>query len=282
MAEVLGVVLAVLAALFFGTYFVPLKKTKGVDASHYQFFVGVAALVIGIIAVAVFGIGFQINVLGIVTGIVWATANLLVVHALRYVGLSKVPITNGTIILVSFFLGLLILKEAFQSVIQAVVGLLVLLIGLPLFATDVSRDRDMLKGVALLISAGILWGSMFAIPLLYNIEASSIILSMSLGVFLFGTAMLLLRRKQLRIEARTVYTSLISGTIWSAGNILNIAALGLIGLALTGPLTQLVIMVNIGWGLFYFKEGKNRNHVLKIILGGLLMVAGNLLLVFSK
>lgn len=280
MVEILGVLLSVLAACFFGTYLVPLKKIKNADRYHYQFLVGISAIAINILAVIFLGIGFQVNVPGIITGVMWTIGNLLVANALKYVGVSKIPIANGTIILVSFFLGLLILQETFQSVILALVGLLILLLGLPLVAVRGDDNKDLTKGIMLLVSGGFVWGTMFAIPLLYKIEVNSIILSMGLGVFLSGLFLFAIRRRE--IETKTIYNSLLSGAIWAVGNIFNIIALGLIGLALTGPLTQLVILVNIGWGLFYFKEIKSSGKMVKIVIGGIILVLGAILLSLSK
>lgn len=280
MVEILGVLLSVLAACFFGTYLIPLKKIKNADRYHYQFLVGISAIVINILAVIVLGIGFQVNVPGIITGVMWTIGNLLVANALKYVGVSKIPIANGTIILVSFFFGLLILQETFQSVILALAGLLILLLGVPLVAVRGDDNKDLTKGIMLLVSGGFVWGTMFAIPLLYKIEVNSIILSMGLGVFLSGLFLFAIRRRE--IETKTIYNSLLSGAIWAVGNIFNIIALGLIGLALTGPLTQLVILVNIGWGLFYFKEIKSSGKMVKIIIGGIMLVLGAMLLALSK
>lgn len=280
MVEILGVLLSVLAACFFGTYLVPLKKIKNADLYHYQFLVGISAIVINILAVIFLGVGFQVNVPGIITGVMWTIGNLLAANALKYVGVSKIPIANGTIILVSFFLGLLILQETFQSVILALVGLLILLLGLPLVAVRGDDNKDLAKGIMLLVSGGFVWGTMFAIPLLYKIEVNSIILSMGLGIFLSGLFLFVIRRRE--IETKTIYNSLLSGAIWAVGNIFSIIALGLIGLALTGPLTQLVILVNIGWGLFYFKEIKSSGKMVKIIIGGIMLVLGTMLLALSK
>ena len=280
MVELTGMLLAVLAACFFGTYFVPLKRIKNVDHYHYQFFIGISAMAISILTVVVLGISFQVNIPSIITGVMWTIGNLLVANSFKYVGLSKIPIANGTIVLVSFFLGLVILQEPFQSVILALVGLSILLLGLPLVAIRGDGTKNLMKGIILLISGGFIWGTMFAIPLLYKIQANSIILSMALGVFLSGLFLFAIGRR--KIEIKAAYNSLLSGVIWTIGNVFNIIALGLIGLALTGPLTQLVILVNIGWGLFYFKEVKSTDKMVKIIIGGIMLVIGAILLSSSK
>ena len=280
MVELLGALLSVLAACFFGTYLVPLKTMKNVDHYHYQFFVGISAMIISILTVVFLGIGFQINAPGIITGIMWTIGNLLAASSFKYVGLSKFPILNGTIVLVSFFFGLLILQEPFQSTLLALVGLSILLLGFPLVAVRGNSTKDLKKGIILLVSGGLIWGMMFTIPLLSKIEVNSIILSMSLGVFLSGLFLFAIRRR--KIEIKTVYNSLLSGAIWAVGNVFNIIALGLIGLALTGPLTQLVILVNIAWGLLYFKEVKEKSVIRKIVVGAVMILIGAVALAFSK
>ncbi len=280
MVDLFGVFLSVFAAVFFGTYFVPLKKIKDVNLYHYQFFAGISALLVGIVATFVLNIPFQVNPIGIIPGVMWAIANLLAANSLKYVGLSKVPISLGTIVIVSFLSGFLILQESFQSVLIAIVGILLLILGMPLVAIGGNKTRNLLKGATLLVLAGILWGTMFAVPLLFKLEVNSIILPMMIGVFLFGVISSLMRIGKFNVEA--AYKSLFSGAIWAVGNVFNIVSLGIIGLALSGPITQLAILVNICWGLFYFKEVKSKSGMGKIIIGGVMLVMGAVLLAFSK
>lgn len=280
MVDLPAVILSVFAAFIFGTYFVPLKKTKNVDPYHYQFFVGISVLIISTIALFVLNIPFEINTVGILTGILWATANLLTANALKYVGVSKVPIAQGIVVLVSFIWGLVFLQELFQSVLLAVAGIALLIVGMPLIAVGEDKTKDLIKGAILLVLAGLIWGTMFAIPLAFKMEMKSIILSMAIGIFFFGIGSLLFRRGKL--ELQTAYNSLFSGTLWSIGNVANILAVGLVGLAIAGPLAQLAILFGVGWGLFYFKEVKSTGKMVKIIIGGIMLVLGAILLAFSK
>jgi len=280
MVDLSAVILSVFAAFIFGTYFVPLKKIENVDPHHYQFFVGISALIISTIALFVLNIPFQMNAVGILTGIMWAAANLLVAYALKYVGVSKVPIAQGTVVLISFIWGLVFLQEAFQSVSLAVAGISLLIVGMPLIAVGEDKTKDLIKGAILLVFAGLIWGTMFVIPLAFKIEMESIILSMAIGIFFFGIGSLLFGRGKLRIQ--TAYNSLFSGALWSIGNVANILAVGLVGLAIAGPLAQLAILFGVGWGLFYFKEVRNTNKMVKIITGGIMLVLGAVLLALSK
>ncbi len=279
MAELIGILLSVFAGFFFGTYFVPMKKIKDIDLYQYQFFAGIGILLVGIASLFIFNISFEINA-GIITGIMWAIANLLAANALKHVGMSKFPLAQATVVLVSFLWGVVFFQEPFQSVLLAIVGILFLILGIPLIAVSEDRSKTLTKGFVLLFLAGIIWGSTFVVPLLLKIEVNKLIFPISLGAFLSGVLLLVI--KGLKFEMRTAYTSIFSGMLWSIGNVASVLALGIIGLALAGPLSQVAILFSVGWGLFYFKDVKTTSKTIKIIIGGIMLVLGAILLAVSK
>jgi len=279
MIDFTGLSLAVFAAFFFGTYYVPFKRISNIDSYTYQFFVGIGALIVGIFTSLLLRIPLEFNIIGLISGIMWAVANLASANAIRYMGVSGVAIAQAVIVLVSFLWGTVFFQEPFESMALAVAGISLLILGLPLIS---SRDKgsSIRKGFMLFALAGILWGSVYVVPLTYKISAHSIIPSMMLGVFLSGALSFFAGKRQL--SPSNALNSISSGILWAIGNVAAALAIDYIGLALAGPIPQLAMLVSISWGVLYFKEIREKSKITKVIAGGTVLVVGAILLALAK
>src|SRR3972149_9632726 len=115
MVDTTGLSLTIFAAFFFGTYFVPLKRSKNVNPFTYQAFVGIGALIVGIIASFLLNIPFQDSIIAFIPGIMWAAANFIGVNAVMNSGISWLSISQAVVLLTSFLWGVLFFREPFQS-----------------------------------------------------------------------------------------------------------------------------------------------------------------------
>ena len=279
MIDLTGLSLAIFAAFFFGTYYVPLKRINSIDSYTYQFFVGIGAIIVGVSASFLLGIPLQINVIGLIPGIIWAAANLISVNAIRYMGVSGVAIAQAVIVLVSFLWGVVFFQESFESITLAIAGISLLILGLPLIS---SRDKgsSIRKGFALFVIAGIIWGSVYVAPLMYKMSAGSIIPSMMFGIFVSG--ILSFSAGKRHTSASGALNSVFSGILWAIGNVSAALSIDYIGLALAGPIPQLAMLVSVSWGVLYFKEVREKGKVVKVIIGGIVLVIGAILLTLAK
>ena len=279
MIDLTGLSLAVFAAFFFGTYYVPLKRINGIDSYTYQFFVGIGAIIVGVSASFLLGIPLQINVIGLIPGIIWAAANLISVNAIRYMGVSGVAIAQAVIVLVSFLWGVIFFQESFESITLAIAGISLLILGLPLIS---SRDKgsSIRKGFALFVIAGIIWGSVYVAPLMYKMSAGSIIPSMMFGIFVSG--ILSFSAGKRHTSASGALNSVFSGILWAIGNVSAALSIDYIGLALAGPIPQLAMLVSVSWGVLYFKEVREKGKVARVVIGGIVLVIGAILLALAK
>ena len=279
MIDLTGLSLAIFAAFFFGTYYVPLKRINSIDSYTYQFFVGIGAIIVGVSASFLLGIPLQINVIGLIPGIIWAAANLISVNAIRYMGVSGVAIAQAVIVLVSFLWGVIFFQESFESITLAIAGISLLILGLPLIS---SRDKgsSIRKGFALFVIAGIIWGSVYVAPLMYKMSAGSIIPSMMFGIFVSG--ILSFSAGKRHTSASGALNSVFSGILWAIGNVSAALSIDYIGLALAGPIPQLAMLVSVSWGVLYFKEVREKGKVVKVIIGGIVLVIGAILLTLAK
>lgn len=279
MVDATGLSLTIFAAFFFGTYFVPLKRSNHVNPFTYQAFVGIGALMVGIIASFLLNIPFQANIVALIPGIMWATANFIGASAVRNSGVSWLSIGQAVVLLTSFLWGVLFFKEPFQSLPLAITGILLLMIGVLLVSIGGLKDGNKKRGLALFAIAGIIWGSIYVAPLSFKMPARSIIPSMMLGVFLCGLVLLLIVR---RFKLTNASNSMLSGVLWATGNVAATLSIDLIGIALAGPLPQLAMLVSVAWGTFYFKEVEGHSKKLRMVIGGLILVLGAILLAFAK
>jgi len=279
MIDLTGLSLAIFAAFFFGTYYVPLKRINGIDSYTYQFFVGIGAIIVGVSASFLLGIPLQINVIGLIPGIIWTAANLISANAIRYMGVSGVAIAQAVIVLVSFLWGVIFFQESFESITLAIAGISLLILGLPLIS---SRDKgsSIRKGFALFVIAGIIWGSVYVAPLMYKMSAGSIIPSMMFGIFVSG--ILSFSAGKRHTSASGALNSVFSGILWAIGNVSAALSIDYIGLALAGPIPQLAMLVSVSWGVLYFKEVREKGKVVEVIIGGIVLVIGAILLTLAK
>ncbi len=131
----------------------------------------------------------------------------------------------------------------------------------------------------LAVLAGMVFG-IYLVPLkLSKLSSQEFLLSMTLGIFL-STFMiwLLLGRK---VQQDIVLPGILSGIIWNAANFSSFYAILNLGLAIGFPLTQTSLFVSILWGLIYFREIKERSHILKVLIGGAILFLGAFLLIIS-
>lgn len=280
MVDSTGLLLALIASFFFGTYYVPLKRSSYIDPRTYQSFVGIGALIVGVTASILLSIPFQFNMIALLPGVIWAAGNLIGANAVKYIGVSGLPIGQGVVLLVSFLWGILFFGEPFQLLPLAFLGILMLLVGLPLVSIGKAENRKSKTGILLFIISGILWGSVYVPPLAFKMTAASIIPSILLGVFLAGAILFVSGAR--KFEKSNASNSILSGMIWAVGNVVGSLAIDRIGLALAGPLPQLAILVSIAWGVSYFREVKGRERIMKIVGGGVLLVLGAILLALAK
>ena len=141
----MGLLFAVFAAISWGTFFVPIRKVGITNVLQLQ-----GATSIGILLFAIpigFFWGFQIQLSGLVAGIIWTVSNILALYAVRLIGLARTsPFLAGFSIIASFTWGVLFFGEKFDSLILALVAIGFLLGGLPLVTNGASNSPVQKKG----------------------------------------------------------------------------------------------------------------------------------------
>jgi len=277
MVDFYGIALALLSAVGWGTYFVPVKKIGLNNIFQLQGGIGIGAIIFALALLPFYG-SPTIEIYGVSAGIIWVTASIFMILAVKYIGLARAaPIDGSLVIITSFLWGLLFFKEQLDSLLFAIIGLTLLVIGMPLIAVGEKKDGN-IKGYILAISAGILWGAIF-VPLKLAATLESTYFSMSFTIFMIGM-ILMIAARQFRTKETVVGT--VAGVIWNAANLTSFIAIASLGLAIGYPLTQLAILIAVLWGLLYFKEVTQKKSSMAIYAGAAAVLIGSAFLAFSS
>lgn len=272
--ESIGYLTALGAALAWGSYNVPFKKSAAANVIQFQALMSVGALVFAFIFSVLLGYSFSLNLYGLLAGFLWAFANLISLVAIHNIGLSRaVPIWMSAVITVSFLWGVIIFNELPSGILTGILGIILIIVGV-VVVTGGGRAESKNKklGILAALLAGSLFGTYFAPIKFANLSPQETLFPMSLGVAIFGLGFPIIRRIRFKNEA--IFNSILSGMIWNLGNLLSFFAVSIIGLAKAFPMTQSAVLVAVLWGLFYFKEVSSPKQKLQILMGALILLIG--------
>ena len=271
-----GLIFAALAAASWGTFFVPVRKVGITNIWQLQ-----GATSVGVILFAIpigFFWGFDIQIWGILSGIIWSLANLLALYSVKLIGLARAPpFIAGFGIMISFTWGILFLNETFHSLVLALIAIGLLAGGLPLVSGAEKNLPVRKKGFLFAAASGLVGGS-YIIPMQATHTLQSSFFSSSLSIFIIGVPLLLLARRFIKKE---IIAGVFSGSLFNLGSLSVLMAVGLLGISLAFPLSQTATLLAVSWGLLYFKEVVKKQGILRIVAGATIILSGAILLIFA-
>ena len=272
----LGLFFAAFAAISWGTFFVPVRKVGIKNIWQLQ-----GATSIGVLLFAIpvgYFWGFEIQLGGLVGGVIWTIANLLALYSVRLIGLARTsPLLAGSSIISSFVWGTAFFNETFDSLILALTAIGLLLVGLQLVVNGEKGSYIQKRGYFVAIASGLIGGT-YIIPMQVTQTLQSGFFSSSLSIFVIGIPMFLLARKFIK---RETIAGIISGSLFNLGSFSILIAVGLIGITIAFPIAQTATLFAVSWGMFYFKEVIRRQGIVRISIGALVILGGAILLAIS-
>lgn len=276
--ENLGLLAALGAALAWGTYIVPFKRSPSADLVQFQAVMTVGIFIFALVVSLILGYPLTLNVYGIIGGFFWASANSISLKAVSDIGLSRaMPIWVSLVILTSFVWGATVFSELPSGLRMGILGIVLITLGVVLVgSTGNVENKNIRRGILLSLLSGVLFGTQLVPLKLGNLEPASFFFPMSVGIVLFGIGLALF--KQIKLKNEAISSSLLAGVIWNIGNLLSIIAVSLIGLAKGFPLTQSAVLIAVLWGLFYFKEITSRKQVTQVLIGAVILLLGVIIL----
>ena len=269
----MGLLFAVLAAINWGTFFVSVRKVGITNVWQLQ-----GATSIGVLLFAIpvgFFWGFDIQLSGLVAGVIWTVSNILALYAVRLIGLARTsPFIAGFSIIASFAWGVLFFGEKFNSLILALIAIGLLLCGLP-FVINRDKNPSIQKKGYLVATAGGLIGGSYVIPMQATHTLQTGFFSSSLSIFLIGIPLFFFARRFIKKET---IAGIISGTLLNIGNLSVLIAVGLLGITIAYPISQTATLFAVSWGILYFKEIVQKRGIIRVGMGAVLILCGAALL----
>ncbi len=274
----LGIWAAIGAALAWGSYNVPFKKSHSSNFILFQLLTSVGILLSSIILSLIFGYAFDLNTYGLLSGMLWASANAVSLVAIANLGLSRaVPLMSSLVVVSSFLWGVFYFKEIPSGMLMGFAGIGLIILGIILISTTTKTlSINIKKGLAAAIFSGTVWGSQL-VPL--KIAALPITISffpVAVGIFLTATIIAIVAK--VKFSNIPLKYGLLSGVIWNLGNLLSLLSIALIGLAKGMPIAQSATLIAVCWGLFYFKEVTKFRLKMQVLIGAIILLGGVVIL----
>lgn len=281
-----GILLALLAAVSWGSIVFVSNKLGG-DEDSQTLGTTIGAL---LFAIVVFlykrpDLSSLVWIVGFISGLFWSLGQKNQFGAVRYLGVAKTaPMSTGLQLIGTTFFGVFIFKEweTRMSVIIGIAALVLIIAGAVLTSLNQEKGKDKSKSlkkgflVLLLSTAGFI-GYVVLIRW-FNIDGWAAILPQAIGM-LTGAVLLTIREKPYNKYA---VRNIITGLMWSTGNLGLLLALPKIGVATSFSLSQTGIVISTIGGLFFLNERKSKRQVWMVLLGCLLIIAGGVLLGVTK
>ena len=285
-----GVIFALLAAIFWGTYVVSTVKLKDSPFLIVSI-IGTTVFIISLIVYSITSPSITTSIIffGFVAGVLWSLAQIYYLVGLRKTKFGRyASICSAFQILLNFFIGIIIFNELLSAglanLITAFIGILFLIIGVFLVSYLREAGKSELSKYGLLFAslAAILWSLQFVSFRLSNANPLSIMPSMGLGMAITAWVYTLLKDRKVSMTLSSLKMSSLSGVIWITGNYLGFFAISDIGLARGFSITQISALVAVFWSIIYFREFREKKSISMLILSVIVIILGAALMAFAK
>ena len=275
----------------FGTYMAPLKKWPTYSSWAYLSMMSIGVLVSALAIAFVTGT-FNLAPVGLFCGLLWVAGGAFCFWAVQAeADLAGAGVrAMGVSILASFLSGVLLFHEH-SNFVLSVPAIVCFMLGLSRLSP--SHGGSVFKNWRSLLG-GFVFGT-YLIP--YKLATAAglsltdveFMCPFSIGIFIGSQiliAILEIRRKKMFDFPRVPsIVTVLMGFLWMAGMhgcFWAIDVNGALGYAVGYPLTQLNLLVNLGWGVIVFGEYKTARERIKLLLATFIILAGAVLLTLSK
>lgn len=281
-----GILLALVAAVSWGSIVFVSNKLGG-DEDSQTLGTTLGALFFAIMVYlfkrpdmpnAVWAVGF-------ISGLFWSVGQKNQFGAVRYLGVAKTgPMSTSLQLIGTTFFGVFIFKEwqTTMSIIIGISSLACIIAGAVLTSLNQGDDKDqgksLKKGLLVLLLSTAGFVGYVVLIRWFNIDGWAAIVPQAIGMGTGAFLITLRRRPYNKYAVRNILT----GLIWGTGNLGLLLALPLVGVATSFSLSQTGIVISTIGGLFFLNERKSKKQVIMVLLGCLFIIAGGVLLGFTK
>lgn len=281
-----GILLALIPALCWGSIVLVSVKLGG-DAFSQTLGITVGALLFSI--VLYFTVHPSLDtltfIIGILSGMFWAVGQRNQLWTVKYLGVSKtVPLSTGMQLVAASLVGVIVFKEwtTRNVIIIGTIAIILIIIGV-IFTTvrdkdDKDNNNAVKKGYVLLLISTAGYLAYVVIVRWFNLNGWSVILPQAVGM-LIGAFLLTFRHKPFN---KYTIRNIVTGILWGIGNLGLLLSIPKIGVATSFSLSQTGIIISTLGGVFLLHEKKSKRQMVFVIIGCILVIAGGILLGFTK
>ena len=193
------------------------------------------------------------------------------------------PISTGMQLIGTSLFGLIVFNEwsTKTQVMIGIVALCCLIAGVVLNSIGNDSDEEgkqFKKGMITLTLSSLGYIGYVVIIRWYGIDGWSAILPQAIGMLSIGLLLAIWKRAFNKYSIRNI----LSGIVWATGNIALLLSVPKIGVATSYSLSQTGIVISTLGGIFLLGEKKDKKRIIMVIIGCLLVIAGGVLLGYTK
>jgi glucose uptake protein len=280
-----GILYALLPALAWGSLVLVSEKLGG-DPKSQTLGITTGSLLFGLVMYFIQQpeMSMTVWIVGMISGAGWAIGQLNQFNSVQNMGVSKtVPISTGLQLLGTTFFGVVIFKEwsGTMTIILGLLAIAAIIAGIILTGVGQGKDSEegsKKKGAMFLGISTVGFVLYVVIVRWYDLDGWAAILPQGVGMFI---ATLLLSIKDNPFNKYMV-RNVLAGIMWAIGNIGLLLANPLVGVAIGFSFSQMGIVISTLGGIFLLGEKKSKKQLTFIIIGCALVIAGGVLLGFTK
>ncbi|UOY93242.1 GRP family sugar transporter [Ectobacillus sp. JY-23] len=221
--------------------------------------------------------------IGFISGMFWSLGQGNQYGSVEHLGVSKtVPLSTGMQLVATTAFGVFIFKEweTQTATFIGCIAIALIIIGVLFTVKEEHKNKsgDRKKGLLLLVVSTVGFLAYVVIIRWFEIDGWSAILPQGVGMV---TGALLFSIKH-RPFNKYALRNVITGAVWGIGNLGLLLAIPRIGVATSFSLSQTGIIISTLGGIFILGEKKSKKQMVFVIIGCLLIIAGGVMLGFTK
>lgn len=280
-----GILYALLPALAWGSLVLVSEKLGGNPKSQ-TLGITTGSLLFGLVMYFIQqpDMSMTVWIVGIISGAGWAVGQLNQFNSVKNIGVSKtVPISTGLQLLGTTFFGVVVFKEwsGTMTIILGLLAIAAIIAGIIMTGVGQGKDSEegnKKKGAMFLGISTVGFVLYVVIVRWYDIDGWAAILPQGSGMFI-ATLLLSIKDKPFN---KYMVRNVLTGIMWAIGNIGLLLANPLVGVAIGFSFSQMGIIISTLGGIFLLGEKKSKKQLTFIIIGCALVIAGGVMLGFTK
>ncbi|WP_226535248.1 GRP family sugar transporter [Fictibacillus halophilus] len=283
----MGIIWALITAVCWGSIVLVSEKLGG-DFHSQTFGMTLGALLFSLVAFFIVqpDLNLAVFAIGVVSGIFWVIGQRNQFASVDYLGVSKiVPLSTGMQLFGTTLFGVLVFHE-WKTTTEIMIGLAAIcsIVAGALLTSRRSKkgnekdNQNFKKGITILLISTVGYVTYVVIIRWFEVNGWQAILPQAIGMFLGALVMSMKHKPFNKYSMRNILT----GLIWSTGNLTLLLALPLIGIATSFSLSQTGIIISTLGGIFILGEKRSKKEIIWVISGCVLIILGGVMLGFTK